>query len=417
MIARPQKTDKLLLCLIAIAIALRMTILAVFLWRSGASETWEYERIAQSLLAGQGYASAYNGTIYRSQMMPLYPLLSVLFHLLAGPGFAVFYALNLAAAALSILLAHDLTKNWLGRPTALAAAALIAVEPGLIVYQSYKLEAMSLSMVLILLFLKLLLDSSRRPAKRWNGLAPGLAAGCGVLIRPDMILLLGTGAVFAALGRSKERLKTLVIIGLCVVGLLSPWALRNRAIHGRWIWFTTTAGEHLWIGNNPRSTGGAALDARVPSRLSAADPKLRRELLALDEDGQDLLFARTAWDFILSDPATFFSRALLKFRLFWWFGPFYGTQYAWLPDGLAQTYRLLYGGLLVLILLGAGKTFYDASPAVRETAYCLASLPVLTTLLRCIYYVEGRHRVLIMPVLLIFAAHGMVLCYNSVKTR
>lgn len=399
--------------ILTLGLSLRLGLLILFLARTGGPEAWEYDELAKSLLSGNGYALLRHGTLYRSFAMPAYPLLSAFFHALAGPGFIPFYAFNLAAAACSIGLAYLISKRWFGPRVGLTTAFLVAIEPGLIVYQSYKIEVMSLSILLILIFFHGLLRTDEEKG-RFAALLPGLAGALALLTRPDCLPLMAIAAATVFFDRSKKSLTRAVLILLCAALALSPWIIRNKRIHGRWILFTTTSGEHLWIGNNPLSTGSNTFPRRL-STFSAAAEQWGEKLFTLNEDSQNALFHREAMRFIRSDPAAFLGRCLSKFRLFWWFAPGYSNQYAWLPPGMAQAYKIFYAALLVLIILGASEAACDPSMQTRRAALYLASFVLMVCLIHSIYFVEGRHRVMVMPILLIFAARGAVFCRDFLK--
>ncbi len=400
---------------IALGLAARLAILLFYLathqWQV---KTWEPEAIARNLLSGQGYVFSYHGTSYKSAYVPVFPLLSAGLHALTGPGFIAYYLFQLSSAALLIWLVYACAERWFGRGAALPAAWLAAFEPGLVLYQSYTVEVTSLSALLLLASLYTFHAAKESPApKRW--LASGLLMGLGALSRPDIIAAWIAPLMNLVLERGRAAAwKAAAWTGLGIFLLVGPWALRNLLIHHRFMPFSSLPGEILWVGNNPKSTGTLWTQEGRPQIFEApADLQARieggGELANLDD------YHEAAVRFIAADPAAFLMRCARSFVSFWWFPPRFGAgkYYTWLPPSIFSGYKLLYGGLLLLVLLGAASAL--AHPSSRAVALSMTAAALGVALIHCPTYVEGRHRVLVMPILLIFAARGGVLCWTKAR--
>jgi hypothetical protein len=106
----------------------------------------------------------------------------------------------------------------------------------------------------------------------------GLMLACSILVRPSAIalpLLLGILSVFVnskvasayqnvpispagarrSAGAWRLPVGTTMLVLTAIV--LSPWALRNRSILGRWVWLDTNSGFTLYDGFNPDATGAS----------------------------------------------------------------------------------------------------------------------------------------------------------------
>lgn len=400
----------LLLVVIGLGVLVRLGVLLLYLDRHGwVGETWETEVVASNLLQGDGYGFAMHNTLYRSYSVPVFPLVSYLLHRLGGPGLAAYYTFHLLSAAGLIWLTHAIAIRWFGASTAVLAATLVAFEPGLVMYGSYKVEPTTLTTLLMLAAFYLFVAMTC--SFDWlRALGAGLLIGLGVLTRSEPIVTLALIPVWLLFERKRWRS---LVIPACVVVLgtalsMSPWLIRNYAIHGQLL-LTTTSGETLWRGNNPNSTG-TTVTTDLRAQFDAAPEEFRGRILRGGELEQNSLFQQEALDFIAGDPVGFLRRATTKFYYFWWFTPMFGTQhYEWILPQLMGAYKGLYLLLLAATAIGLYRLVRYSDEDGRRVVVYLMTVVVMTGALHAIYYVEGRHRVLVMPFLLIVAAQGLTL--------
>ena len=396
------------LAIILVGLLARLAVLLLYLGTHGwKGEVWEYEVIATNLLEGRGFTIDYNNATFRSFIVPVFPLLCAFLHAVGGPGLGLFYVFHLTVAAGILSLTYTIAGQAFGRRPAVLAALLAALEPGLIVYGSYKVDVIPFASLLVLLGLYLFMRLARSGDERfarWLGLVVGLA----VLTRPDAVGLIAVVPAWLLIERRRilEVLRPAVTVMLVALLVVAPWFVRNCAIHGRCVPLTTVAGEWFWRGNNPNATGtSVASDMR--SQFDVAPREFQQTILAAGEVEQDELFRREALRYIADHPAASLGLALKKFYYFWWFTPSYGTRhYDWLPSLLVKAYKALYFALSVLMATGLWAVMRSGGPAAR-LGWTLLSVPVLVALIHSLNYVEGRHRVLVMPILLIFAAAGV----------
>jgi len=68
---------------------------------------------------------------------------------------------------------------------------------------------------------------------------------------------------------TRRRIPVAFLAGVLTLAFLFPWALRNRAVTGEWIWTTTNSGFTWYDGYNPAATG------QSDQRFTQAMPELR----------------------------------------------------------------------------------------------------------------------------------------------
>jgi 4-amino-4-deoxy-L-arabinose transferase-like glycosyltransferase len=214
-----------------------------------------YLELGRNLLRGAGlnYFDERFGQTVHAARMPGYPAFVAL---CGGSVRAIRFVqslLDTSTALAAYLLARRLLQNDFA---SLVAAALVAFNPFLVYFSALILtETLYTAMLLwaMVLFTR----------GRWLG---GIALLIlGVYVRPPGLLLpilLGGASAFLPLppgegrGEGGRRASLCALFAAGAIALaLFPWALRNHARFGRWIWSTTNDGITAYDGFNPRATG------------------------------------------------------------------------------------------------------------------------------------------------------------------
>lgn len=399
---------------LALLVGLSLRIAAIILYlrtHGGIAEIWEYEEVARNLLSGNGLLFHEGGLPLRSRFLPLFPLLCTFLHKVGGPGFALFYLAHLACAAGVIWLTWRLAADLVDDRSASLAAWLAALEPGLVVYQSYKVHVIAWATLLLLGALVIFFKARREDSVGWAALS-GFVCGLGMLARFDVAVVLVVPALAFVADRAGTRaaLRACAMAGGVAVAM-APWVARNRSIHGVALVSTSQSGEFLWRGNNPESTGTLWSRSGVP--LSSALPEeLKDRLRGKDELERDAVFRSAALDFIRTDPLAAIGRWSRSFFYFWWFAPDYsgGRHYSWAGFAARTAYRALYIALMCAALWGSRLL----AEKRRWDALLLWAPPLAAAVLHSITFAEGRHRLLVLPGLLILAAHGLSAPTNEI---
>jgi hypothetical protein len=278
----------------------------------------------------------------------------------------------------------------------------VVLHPGLIWYalkfHTLVLDSLFLTLVLIMT-LKTRERSNRREATIW-----GVVIGGCVLARPPVIacLPLGVGWIFTRLPPRKAARLSALALGVAII-VISPWVIRNYAVHGTFILTRTNPPFVFWLGNHPDASGSAVSPEGVPL-FDLAPPEFRARVFAADELGQNRIFWEEASRYVWSNPVAFLSRTAKKFFYFWWFSPRAGLLY---PRWQFRIYQVFY--IFVLLTAAAGLVAACRRPElVRTDALVLLLLFLLSvSVSQSFYYVEGRHRLAVEGVLLVLSGHGL----------
>jgi 4-amino-4-deoxy-L-arabinose transferase-like glycosyltransferase len=206
---------------------------------------------------------------------------------------------------------------------------------------------------------------------------PGLLIALSILLRPSAALLpvvMGMSAIFLGANLSpdaayhrhklssyKAICSVAATMGLLTVVVLFPWAWRNHARLGQWIWTTTNSGFTAYDGFNPRADGSS-------NQWFTDDPSLA----TMTETQRNEYLNTQARTFIRENPGRSLYLALLKVARTWSPVPLsnqYGNRLVYFTVGLAFTvpyYLLILAGLWKSPLARSAKAFL-VIPAIYFT--------------------------------------------------
>ena len=384
----------------------------IWLGHFSAPAVWEPEVIANNLLAGKGFLlNDHLGTSYRAFMLPAYPVLCAFVYSFTRHSQPAVLLLQCLLSALSCLQIRAIGEQVFKKSKAGTVAAwLTAFHPGLVFFAT-QLHPLTLDLFSYLWTLWACLALFERPGTA-RALHLGIAAGFALLSRGTILFFLLFSAALFLWRAGREgwlgKGARLAALAVSVAALaVLPWLARNALLFKRFPLFITSSNQSLWAGNNPLSVGtlhsrdGRPLINQLPVHLETA-------LAQSDELGQSDLFRKEAWAFIRQDPWAAARLYLRKWVNFWWFSPTTGRYY---PPVYAIAYGLCYAVAALLAVAGLWSVRRQiSSPPIL----LLVLFPLFIALFQCLYYVEGRHRWTVEPLLLLLAARGtQIKCASS----
>lgn len=212
----------------------------------------DYENIARSIVSGHGIATtAVDPRTGRlligpdSFRPPLYPITLSPAFAIGGLRLARLWTATMGAVGVMLLFA--LVRELWGKRPAIAAAALAAVYPPLLVCNvSLLTEPLFLCFELVALLG--LLRFRRRPSGLGWPVAIGVSVGLAGLTRSNglAILPLAMLGVWWALAKDRRRASTAAAVTLAAAALtVTPWIVRNEVVLGHFLPTTTEAGYSL----------------------------------------------------------------------------------------------------------------------------------------------------------------------------
>lgn len=399
------------LLLLAGVTLLPRLILAAALGISGRPERWEYDVIAENILRGAGHVYDRDGFVYAAYSPPLWSYLLAAALRLAGGSRAVIQVLQallcLGAALTFGGMAHRISGD---RKTGLLAGLLVAAQPSLLYYSVVKSDPLPLNVLLLGLILASASALSTRPT-RAAAITFGVRVGLGTLSRGTPVVALPVALSILLIRGKGAALRTFALALGSFVLVLAPWLVRNWMLLGTPL-ITSTAGENFWNGNHGDSysrlteTEGGAVTQVTPSNPRLPE-EVRRILAGGSEADRNQAFTAEAWRFIAAHPREAVLGFGRKLRTFWWRIDSDPRDY---PAAASLAYEVIYRIELCLALFGVATVWLSRRREPRPpdlTAAALAlGLMASISLLQSAFYVQGRHRFMIEPLLLIFTAQG-----------
>jgi len=360
-------------------------------------------------------------------MVPLYPFILAAVYKTAGVSLLLIRVLQLACGLMSGLLIYLIGKRAFDRAAG-ATAFLIYALYGVFPYYELHLLATAVSILFLLLFILLLLIAVEKNSAGSFALA-GLAAGILVLLRPNFLPVMACVCLFLIYHRIRGREKmtphfsvkhaALFIAVLCLC--LAASMLFNFLSSGEYVLLTAHSGINFYIGNNPeadgtyvavRGIGGSPVD-QVADAAEMAETSLGRELKAAEVSAY---WSGRALSFIREMPFKTIRLYAKKFLIFWnaYEVPSIADYHLGIRHLPVFFRGMVWFGLVSplafigLIVLWKGRSFSAAFLYVIVLSYLAVLL---------LFYVNGRYRLPIVPVLILFASAYLKWLYVKIMDK
>lgn len=273
-----------------------------------------YWHLGERLAAGEAYA-IYDPPRYVLRM----------------PGFPAFLAVSMAVSGGSPLVArlllavvgtaacglvYVLGRSLFDKRVGLVAAGLAAVSPVMIGFSVVILSETLFALTLLasLIAMARVAQTALTREQRGQGLAWAAAAGvlvaAATYVRPTWIVAGPLFAVAYAAWARRSRWQVALrggVLVLCQFAALAPWAARNEAVTGHWVWTTLWVGPSLYDGLHPGATGASEMSFFDRENLTAE----------LSEYEVDQHYRARAWKFARENPGRAIELAFIKLWRYW----------------------------------------------------------------------------------------------------
>jgi 4-amino-4-deoxy-L-arabinose transferase-like glycosyltransferase len=349
-----------------------------------------YYWAARALAAGEGWAEA----VYWQP--PGYPYVLAALLRLAGPGFLAPRLVQAVLGALTAALTCAIGTRVFGRAVGLGAGLVVALY-GVLIYYDGELLAPSLA---VCLQMATLYCAAQAPAERGGRgwLATGLLGGLTAVVNAPALVLLSILAIAA------RRRAGWLLLGAAIA--IAPVTLRNWTEGGELVLISSNTGINLYLGNNPR------YDATVGMRPGRDWQALVRapRLHGVSGAGPaSRFFVERVTAYAAREPVGFLLLQARKLRLLVGGAEIPRNQELYPARAWSPVLRVLlwkvpglafpFGLLLPLAAVGLGVAW--------RRAPVLAASVVLLGLAVAAFFVTGRYRAPLVPLLALFAAAGV----------
>ena len=355
---------------------------------------------------------------------PLYPYFLAILLKITGTSILWSRILQMIIPSLSAALIYLLATKSFSHKVGIVAALAFAAYGAMIFYDAmFMIESLFIFLNLLALYLLLQYEKDIRPLP-W--LISGAILGLSAITRPNILLIAPLFLLwiyfrpqFAGNKRSSFLIAATYLIGILVPILTVT--VRNYIVAGEPILISSQGGVNFYIGNNPDAEGltmlmpEVKLDESLPwneftaATRKAAERETGKNLTAGEESS---FWTRKALGFIWNNPAKFIS---LTFRKLIYFligfensdnqDIYFSRNYSSLYSALLW-HKLIYfpfGLLFPLAVVGAVQGWKRRRELTLYYIFVIGYIPTVI-----FFLVTARHRLPVIPFLLIFAALGIL---------
>ena len=372
-------------------------------------DTFEYEVVATNLVDGHGYtfASPDGGTYVASQSSPLYILLTAGIYAVSNHSQTLMLVVQALLGGLTAALTAWLTARVFSRSAGVVGGVLVALDPALVFYAS-ELHSLTLDALSNVALVCATIALPTRPTVR-KGAAYGALFGLAALTRATALVLLPLHVLWLA-RRRVVGFASLPVLAMVVGAIVvyAPWPVRNSVLLDQVTFGSSETTEWFWRGNNPNANGGS-LTTDEERMLDRAPADFRAQIATADESERVTLYRDAALRFIGSNPSAAMELYLVKLGTFWWGSDQTGLLY---PALYLVGYRIWY--VMAVVAAAVGVVNRRTTQQQREVLVLILGSAIVVSLTQAVFYVEGRHRVAIEPLLLVYAAGGLTWLYRRV---
>lgn len=358
---------------------------------------------------------------------PGYPaFLAVVYRLSGGSELAV-RAVQLGLVGVTAYVVALIAAQCFGRRAAGAAAVITASYVPLVLFSALHLTEVLATLLLSIAVWAVLRAQASQEARqhvRWCAVAAVTIFGLA-MVRPSALVCYVLVPMVALLWRGHSVLRRTVTAGgtvVLLVVLLTPWAIRNHAITGRFLPLGAGSGVSLYAstlqydGEVSPQLGADDFERiyeHVGQRLDQAERRLRSH-----GDDPSIAQLQVALDEVLTDDARDGLAALgagqiardVPTRIAALWSP--GDLASSLPvRGRATIHRLAQVQSTVLLLLAATGGFLHRRRLGE--LWPLYTSAVALTLLHLVFHVEARYSMPERPLLFIFSAAAVIAIWRS----
>lgn len=379
--------------------------------------TWEYSGIAENIIKQHSFSFTHLGAKYLCFCPPLYAFIVALIYLLSNYNHLAVIFTQIFFFSFLCIVVFEIGRNIFNLKVGLIAVIGLMLHPGILFYvlrnehtlilDAFMFSASALSILL-------LYDN---PGSIKKTIICGVVLGLSFLSRGTALILAPVFVLWALFTFNlsiKKRLYASFFIVLISLAVILPWAIRNYNVTKKIILIGAATEETFWRGNNMNASG-SSYDVNGRTILNdLADRDFLRKIYAEDEMGQKKIFEKEAICFIKNNPGKFINFFLKKFYYFWWFSPQAGIMYSILYK---TVYKIYYSVALIFVFLGFYSIFKSKeNKNFYNKIYLLIGMCIAISFFQSIFYVEMRHRWAIEPMLLIFAANGIIYIKDKIMT-
>lgn len=377
-----------------------------------------YDEWGQRIAAGDWLGE---GVFYQA---PLYPYFLGIVYFLFGNSLWLVRIVQVIFGSIACALIFLIGERLFSRRAGIAAGLTLACYAPAIFFDGLiEKSILDLFLLTVLLFILCGVNESEG---WWRWLSAGVVLGLLGLSRENALILAPVVALWIGLYFSERSLSVRARwLGLFFAGLLLvlvPVGLRNLAVGGEFTLTTSQFGPNFFIGNNAAADGTYGSVRKIIRETQLEGPDAKR--LAERAAGHELTSGQVSsyWfnqslDYIKSRPAEWLQLLAMKWLLVWNAREIEDSDDFYIYQGYSSLLAFWgwfnhFGILAPLAVLGV----YLTRRQWRQL-WMLHIMIVALALSVTIFYVFGRYRFPLVPLLMLFAGAGVIEAARIYKGR
>ena len=356
---------------------------------------------------------------------PLYPYFLGVIYKVGGHSVLIARVVQAVIGAAACVLLALAGRAFFSHKVGVAAGLLLAIYPTAIFFDGL-IQKSVLDSFLVCLLLFFAGATLHQAGRQWWWIGIGATLGALMLTRENaavlVVVMIAWIALHPAAKGRRLRARAFGFVLVALIAVVFPVAMRNAVVSGEFHITTSQLGPNFYIGNNPQASG-----AYVPLVYGHGSAKNEREdatLLAEKAVGRKLspgevsrYWLDQATQFIRAEPAAWGELMRIKTMLFWNATEIGDTEDQYVYADWSSILRVLnpvfhFGLLCALAAIGFVITIRH-----WRTTWLLAAIVLVYAASVIAFYVMARYRYPIVPVLMLFAAAGIVGSIDALRGR
>jgi len=417
------------LAYIGIVFAIAFAIRSVFFFINRNTNPLFYHPVLDSLFHHDWAQEILAGNFWGDEVFfraPFYPYLLAFLYKLSDSSISFAIFVQHVIGSLSVVLVYLLSRRYFSTRVSIASGIVAALYWPLIYFEGDLLFETLVVFLDLALLLLLAIAIKRRSAVLF--IVSGLVLGLSAVTRPSILILIPVlplvlrytpGAEKTAHPGQAWLRQTALVVGGSLV-FISPVLVRNFLVGRDFVPIASQGGVNFYIGNNSQSNGSRAmvpgtradLYGTYQGAIELAEKDVGRKLKPSEVSNY---YTRKAFDFIFAQPGDAARLFLRKLYLFW-----AGIERS--NDKYVQFFWERYGlgrfPLPGFWLVGPLGLLGGALLMRRWKEHSLLYLFVLSYMVGVVvFFVNGRFRLPVAPVLIIFASYAFFYVFSAARLR
>ncbi|MCF8355735.1 MAG: tetratricopeptide repeat protein [Melioribacteraceae bacterium] len=350
-------------------------------------------------------------------MSPAYPYILGIVFLIFGKNFIVIRLIQVIVSTLNIILIYFIGRNLHSKNAGYLSAVIASVYSIFIFYSGAILSETFQVFIISFLILVLTNDWKKFNYSAWFavGITTGLAAvfRANILIFPLLILLWFAWKYIKS--KTEFAKKGIVGISAGIVLIIAPVTLNNYLASGDFVPLTSNGGINFYIGNNENAVGVFVTPQQFDYYNDMSGKKYAEQQMGIElspSEASNYWYEKSV-DYLTSNPVDATKLFLKKLILFWGEGE--NAQSSIMDDKyFAENYSsILQLPLVNFILISIFSLIGITLNWNRKPNHSLIILLLFAYIFATVlFFVNGRFRLGITPLLIVFASIGIINLYN-----